>query len=286
MSARDTQELNEEFRLHNSHFADPDTEQKEDQREGRKSRQSQRMGRLNQRTPSPPFDQSRLDHQLVVALRLEPSTNREFVPIGELNDLVTQESVHHELSKMEYFPTKIKHRTWRIATSVHIRSTSKHESAQAVEVGQVQSVPSQPTSYQKVFAILMLMGRTKRIWSFVKEGVSDADLPLAKVRRDGIFELRRCGNAQAHLRCLRKQSDIIGFVTRQWCVLAPVFGQPDGEKLLHCDADKSQIMPFVYWENASRQGGSGEVHKARIHPDHHAFDNSEASTIQSTLPPS
>jgi hypothetical protein len=62
MSARDRQELNEEFRLHNSHFAvrssrpDPDTEQQEDQREGRKGRQSQRMGKMNQRTPSPPFE--------------------------------------------------------------------------------------------------------------------------------------------------------------------------------------------------------------------------------------
>jgi hypothetical protein len=46
---------------------------------------------------------------------------------------------------------------------------------------------------------------------------------------------------------------------------------------LHYKVWEDQILPFVFWENTSRRGGSAEVHKVEIHPDHHNFDKHQVS---------
>jgi hypothetical protein len=224
-------------------------------------------------------DPSRLNHQLVLALRIEYYTNRPFVPMSTMNKLVTQKSVNRELSRMEYLPAKISHRTWRPKTHFRVHPSPDHSSVQPPQPRPGLDTQSQPDKacYQQIFTTLLLMGRSKKIWSFVKEEVCDADLPLCKVRKGGIFELQRRGDPQLSLRCLKKQNDIDGFVTCQLYVLALNFGKPDGEKVSHCKAWKGQILPFVFWENISRRGGSAEVHKAEIHPDHHDFDKDQVS---------
>jgi hypothetical protein len=140
---------------------------------------------------------------------------------------------------------------------------------------QAASPQSNRLCFQQIFAILLLMGRPKRIWDFVKEEVSDVDLPFVKVRNKGIFGLQRRDKPHSLVRCLKKQSDITEFATRQWCVLAPFFGESDGETISHHILAKGQILPFVHWQNLYRQGGSGQVYKATIHPDHHAFGRIE-----------
>jgi hypothetical protein len=230
----------------------------------------------------PAYDESRLVDQLVVALVKAPCTNHEFIPKGKLDKLVTQDSVTRELSRKEYLGSKIRHRTWRPAGDFYIGSSSDRTHATCVQWESIQSfTPSTAIeSFQQVFAILMLIGRPKRIWSFVKEGVCDADLPLLKKRQDpagGIYELRRRVDLAPPLRCLKKPNEISWFVAYQWCVLAPSFGPSDKHRVPHGEALKGQILPFVHWENRSRQGGSAEIHKAEVHPDHHDFDKNEAS---------
>jgi hypothetical protein len=239
----------------------------------------------HQKTSDQAADQSHLNDRLVGALRLEPSTNRDFLPKGDLDNLVTQQSVNHELSRRRYLPKKPMLRTLRRNDCVRIGSPLEHESARLSQLGLVQDIAHQHGSccFQQVFAILLSMGSLKKIWSFIEEQVTDADLPLSKVRQDGVFQLRRRGDTQTPLKCLDKQSDIIKFVTFQWLVLAPVFGEAVGKKVSHFKAAKSQILPFVLWEKKDRRGGSGEVYRVEVHPDHHKFDKHEVSIIPSTV---
>jgi hypothetical protein len=236
----------------------------------------------------PSFDGSRLEHQLSVALETEPSTHREFLPRGALDQVVTQKAVDQELSKFGYLPKRLKHRPWWPATNVRIGSVEEHEKlrrSQAV-LTQTTTPQSDRLCFQQVLAILLMMGRPKKIWYFVKERVSDADLPLQKVCQNGrTFELCRCDKNQSRIRCLKKQRDIKDFAARQWCVLAPFFGNPDEEKWLHHVIQKGQILPFVHWENTWRPGGSGHVHKAKVHHDHHAFNKNEVHIPRLTLVP-
>jgi hypothetical protein len=226
----------------------------------------------------PSFDRSRLNHRLVVSLIVESVTHREFLPRGALEGLVTQKAVDQELSRFDYLPKRLKHRPWWPVTKVEIGSTEDHKRVQRAQNEWPQAASPQPGRYcfQQILAILLLMGRTKLIWDFVKEEVSDIDLPFVKVRDDeGIFGLQRRDKPHSPVRCLKKQSDITEFAARQWCVLAPFFGNPDKEKGLHHVIQKGQILPFVHWENTGRQGGSGYVHQAKIHHDHHAFNKNE-----------
>jgi hypothetical protein len=223
------------------------------------------------------FDQGRLDHQLSVAMETEPLTRHEFLPRGALESLVTQKAVDQELSKVDYLPKRIKHCPWWPATNVRIGSVEEHENLRHMQTVSAHTVMAQSDRlcFQQVLAILLLMGRPKKIWYFVKERVSDADLPLVRMDRDKISELQRRDESQTTVRCLKRHRDVRDFATRQWCVLAPFFGDSDKETISHHVIQKGQILPFVHWEHVCRQGGSGQVHKAEIHPDHHAFDKNE-----------
>jgi hypothetical protein len=223
------------------------------------------------------FDRFRLNHQLVVSLKVESVTHREFLPRGALKDLVTQKAVDQELSRVDYLPKRFKHRPWWPVTKVWIGSTEDHKRVQRAQNEWPQTASPQPgrLCFQQILAILLLMGRSKKIWDFVKEEVSDVDLPFVKVRNKGIFGLQRRDKPHSLVRCLKKQSDITEFAARQWCVLAPFFGEPDRDRISHHILAESQILPFVYWQNPHRQGGSGQVYKAEIHPDHHVFGKLE-----------
>lgn len=236
-----------------------------------------------QRPSGVPFDKDRLQHQLVMAQITEPINNREFLPSGDMDRLVTQSSVDKELSRIEYLPRKILFRTRRPATYVRIGSTQEIDSLQHVRLGTEPKDTAwhEQACYKRIFTILLLMGRARKIWSFVKEGVSDADLPLSKARRgDSTFELRRRrGSDQTPLKCLKRQSDISNFATGQWGVLVPCFGKSDMEKAHHYKMQKGEILPLTSWKNIGRVGGFGEVHQGQIHPEHHEFSSKEVSSL-------
>jgi hypothetical protein len=262
--------------------ASQDSELEVGQESNRESRQPQRRDWTRQRGSSPPFDSTRLDHQLLRALRKDPSTGHRFLPSGVLNKLVTQKSVSEELSKLQYIPTRIKYRTWKSSTYVRIEVPNDTQGQQPTEAQTYQEPTPQPISYQKIFAILLFIDRPNLIWAFVKSKISDVDLPFAKVRRmdNGLFELRRYTDVQKPIRCLKKERDIDKFVTRQWRVLAPVFGEPTGELFLHRLAWKDNIiMPFLSWENDGRRGGSGVVDRVEIHPSHYKIGQFDASIL-------
>ncbi|CAN9240871.1 unnamed protein product [Alternaria alternata] len=171
---------------------------------------------------NPVFDPSRLDHLLRIALKIDFSTGGKFIPRGDLDRLVTQELVNRELSRKESFATKILRRPWLSSNKyVRVDSSMEHEHTrcrQAGLTGDTMTTFDGP-SYRKIFAILVFMGRQRKIRAFVKEQVCDSDLPLESKN----FELRRRGNVQSALKCFKEPSDIEQFVTYQWWVLARDF---------------------------------------------------------------
>ncbi|KAH6865218.1 kinase-like domain-containing protein [Alternaria rosae] len=223
-------------------------------------------------------DEDRLGDQLRIALIREPSTERKFLPKGKLDTLVTPESVERELSRVVYLPTRYLRRNRRLAIDIRIDLPAEDEGAQHGQASPTSPVataqPDKP-SYQRIFAILLLMRRPRKIWSFVRERVCDADLPLVLQLQDDVFRLRRCGEAQPVLKCLKRSYDVSQFLLYQWWVLAPFFRRPDGSIESHCKVSENHILPFTKWDNTGRKGGSGQVHKAEVHHDHHAFDNKE-----------
>lgn len=224
------------------------------------------------------FDRSRLDHPLIVALKDDDSTHRKFLPNGDLDRLVTQELVNRELSrsKKEYFATKILQRPWLSSNKyVRVEPSMEHEHIRHGQVGLPEGTATQPDvpCYRKIFAVLVFMGRQRKIKAFVKERVCDRDLPLEVEN----FQLRRRGDAQSVLKCLKEPSDIEQFVTCQWWVLARTFNKLDDGTHPCFKAAVNEVLPFTRWENTRRWGASGKVYKAEIHPDHHEFNKQEES---------
>lgn len=210
------------------------------------------------RIPTSLCDPSRLDHRLVFASRMEPSTNRAFIPRGDLTKIVTQASVNHELSSIRDLPSRVMHRARRSATHIRIQTESAREDAELVETMPIRS-PAAHARHHQVYAILLLIGRPKKLRRFWREGVSDADLPLIIVRQDTGFELRRSRDASTALRLFRNQVHTFKFAQQQWSVLAPLIGDKFIDKAQHLRVSEEQIMPFTSWQRASRRGGSGEV---------------------------
>jgi hypothetical protein len=223
---------------------------------------------VTERPLTPIIDDTRLYDQLRPALKHELCTDQKFVPRRTLEKLVTQESVDHELSRIVYLPTKFLRRTWRRSIDVRIELPRKEEGAQHEQASDTTAtVPPDMVCYQKIFAILVFVGETKRIWSFVDARISDADLPLTS-DDEGILRLLR--------KCLKKSSHIDKFLKCQWWVLAPFFGGSN-ETVPHCEASKDHMLPFTYWEDTGREGGFGRVYRAIVHPEHHEFDKTEVS---------
>jgi hypothetical protein len=134
-------------------------------------------------------------------------------------------------------------------------------------------------NFQKIFAILVLIRCPEKIWAFVKEEVHDGSLPLGSNCTDGIngtsVLLVRLEEPQTSLKCLTARSYVRDFLSRQWSVLAPSFTPSEITPVPRLSIAEREILPFLCWENTSRRGGSSEVYKVIIHPDHHRFDKNE-----------
>jgi serine/threonine protein kinase len=216
--------------------------------------------------------------------------HRGFLPKRQLFRLVTQKAVELELSKYEASLRK-RLQIWKPPVDIEAEArricgdVEQDRSASDTEGDQYMRQPGEK-SYRKIFAILLLIERPAKIRSFVEKGVCDADLPLIKVPRTnrlpGSFKLRRKTAVDLPLGCFKKWKDstVARFEQWQWAVLAPFFARGTRKHAPHYSLQPQVILPFTSWEKVARRGGFGQVYKVEIHPDHHAFNNAEAS-----LPP-
>ena len=125
---------------------------------------------------------------------------------------------------------------------------------------------------RRLFAILAFIKQGAEIYSLLKEGVSDEDLPLER-KRDGKgeFTLRRMSGIPIETFERWNEYDIEVFDRTQWWMIAPVF-----ENTEHYELDDGVILPFIPFKTnpdteRKREGGYSEVYAVRIHPAHHRF---------------
>jgi len=168
---------------------------------------------------------------------------------------------------------------------------SIRQSARAVVYGPLSETnnaqkPGKIITFRKIFTILAIIERQSTIGKFLKEGVSDADLPLERFEREGgsgIIGLRRRKEPEKTLECFRgwSQSRLWAFEDRQWMTLAPFFARGEVKNVRHYILDSGIILPLTvesHSKSSSKgqydlEGGFGRVFKAHIHQDHHNFND-------------
>ncbi len=120
------------------------------------------------------------------------------------------------------------------------------------------SVPPK-SAIRRIFAILVLLGRPGDIADFLSAEVYDGNLPMS---REEIRKVWPHGAPDE-------------FENLQWRLLAPFFGKSSEEpsRIYHYQLDDNVVLPFITDNSISApqkiSGGFGDVHRIRIHPNHH-----------------
>lgn len=150
-----------------------------------------------------------------------------------------------------------------------------------------------PSTFKKIFVILVLSERVSTILKFIAGKVTDDDLPLAKVPRRGkprtIFDLGKRGAPDIALECFRGWNSVAirRFEEWQWTVISPFFARSHKRKnVTHFVLQDQAILPFISdsrrgpdaLDNLEFEGGYSEVFKVEIHPEHHDFHDSHVSS--------
>ncbi|CAO2653751.1 Nn.00g031620.m01.CDS01 [Neocucurbitaria sp. VM-36] len=139
-------------------------------------------------------------------------------------------------------------------------------------------------SFQKIFAILVMVEMSSAICHFLDEDVSDIDLPLIPTWKHGrIVGLCRWDPSgvpstpplQCFRRALWSPVKLRNFEQEQWTMLAPFFSQGEDGEIKHYVLQDKHILPFLAAPDAeadkAQYGGFSKVTMVHIHPDHHNF---------------
>ncbi|KAF5504490.1 hypothetical protein CGCF413_v004464 [Colletotrichum fructicola] len=233
-----------------------------------------------------PVDDNELEGNLsdrILEASCENSQDRqEFLPKSQLDRLIHPSSVRLELRR--WLPR---------LTEDKIRSYANricHGRAETIDKSTTEDLVK---SYQKVFAVLVLVNKVDTIELFLGENVCDADLPLQRYTRKKDaerrkVELRRKKQPGRRLDCFRlwDQAAIRNFEKYQWAVVPPFFTKGKRKNVQHYVLEPSTVLPFIFTENASsgRRGGYSRVFEADIHPDHHNFNGPQRNEQDTSEP--
>ncbi|PGH16150.1 CMGC/CDK protein kinase [Helicocarpus griseus UAMH5409] len=177
------------------------------------------------------------------AARVEtpPGSHKYFVPRTDLEDIITESKVTHNLKK------------------------------EGVETDEAVRVANWSCRYaRQLFAILVCIKRSREIISFLNEKISDDDLPFKRVREKGKkYALRRKNGAEIESMSSWKDRSLEKFSIVQWWMTAPVFNKE------HMELDDNHVLPFLPLDGDEqcepKRGGYSQVYKARLHPAHYNF---------------
>lgn len=192
---------------------------------------------------------------------------RPFVPEGKLQLILTKAAVQRELEHVLLKRPNFRNKSTK-KESIH-RLTSKICPTLDTNL----TIDADKVQYRKIFAILLFLDKTINIESFIKNKVSDGDLPLVGCKKSR--KLARKNDQGTPFLVLEdwNESTINNFELLQWRVLAPIFRYLDPPKKL----DESSILPIIKHEYVAG-GGYSVVYKAKIHPDHYYPSSSKVRT--------
>jgi serine/threonine protein kinase len=208
-----------------------------------------------------------------------PHLDAGILPNAQLRRLINPNSVFRELTKdMTYVQVQEEGDSiWKIALDVCAETEVLHDGKEKIK------------SFRKVFAALVLAESSALISLFIKEGVSDLDLPLVTYGDRRRMELRRRDTfdqpSKKSLECFKHPSwspvKIDTFKREQWKMLAPFFSQGDCGDVKHYPLMNQRILPFMasHLPNdkvVEHRGGFGKVFIVHIHKDHHNFGDALA----------
>jgi len=206
-----------------------------------------------------------------------------YIPVDALHSIVTLDAIRQIL------PCVIKNGT----------PDSVDRMAQEI-LGRYRGEHEMPKSYRRIFAILVLIKKADSIVEFVKEEVTDAQLPLRKVGTGRPVQLSYSNNEES-IRLFQewKDYDIEMFENKQWETLAPFFSMGINEDNLvrlyqlswrhplpfeiipeGTDTSKREERPtnigsprsdFFQGPFHSMKGGHGKVWKVRICQGQHSL---------------
>lgn len=215
--------------------------------------------------PGRPQTNGKAHKSLKVRLRqaivTNPCDNRRFIPCQQLESICHEQTVAQELAKA--FPES---------------DDSFHQSrASLICHGQNQdsTITSQPCL--KIFAILVLLGNSSLIESFVLHRLCDRDLPFfSNPDLTRLYSHRPNSGSGLAFPDEEDQYQVIEeFLEKQWSVLVPSFEAPEaGNK--RCNVYKlhdKTILPIQEVSKKKYPGGFGLVEKVKIHREHNGFDH-------------
>ena len=174
------------------------------------------------------------------------SYEKEFLPIGDIERVVSTENVH-EVLKQE------------------IENLSEEDLDRLS-----REICSRSPSRCRVFALLLLGELTKCIRCFIACNIDDTDLPFLKKDPES-HEVFSTKDAQKRLKCFRtcrwKRKDLDWLLDHQHAVASPFFDFSP-KKLFLYDLPEGTVLPFTQYERVD-EGGFATVFRVAIHPDHY-----------------
>ena len=130
-----------------------------------------------------------------------------------------------------------------------------------------------------MFALLVLLGKEEAIQDFIKEDISDQDLPLRVLREDDKYVALRKTEDTVLNSFKNGWSDLLfdAFDNYQWWMTAPYFyqkGKGRQRKPRFFEFQDRVVLPFI--EDNEREtedglGGFSNVWQVKIHDAHHDF---------------
>ena len=180
-----------------------------------------------------------------------------FLPIGEVERLITKEAVHRELKeqlgnagkKDEEFVNQLKG-----AALEELAEKICHDEP-------LEENPLKYKSFRKTFATLVLAGKSLAIKQFIDGNISDLDLPLAAAGNSSYRDsnsLRRRNNRDEVLSCFDgwQLNEIEQFAKYQWRVTAPWFSRDEFNRVKHFSLYSSKSCRS---STAHKRGRAGAV---------------------------
>ncbi|KAI0104031.1 hypothetical protein GGR51DRAFT_240507 [Nemania sp. FL0031] len=175
-----------------------------------------------------------------------PLENKQFVPNGALEELITFETI-----------------TSTLATAGLSAGEQLFFADIIVEKG------------RRIFAILVFINQVNDIKTLFNEGFTDEMLPVAYQDEDDTWKVKSYLPNSDNLNQEKiwvffqhwKKSTIFSFCERQWMFLSPVFIKEQFKYILHRDA----ILPFVSVKGQTKQSYFSMVFHVGVHATHQRF---------------
>lgn len=232
--------------------------------------------------PLPDPETECLQDELLSALIPTHQNKRGFYAKDQLSKILTEERVREELAK--HFEDSLSEATIaKHAMTICYGTTTQKDSPGPHE--QTHSTP-----FIQVFAILIIIEKTKSIIKLLEEDVNDLDLPLIKSPRpndEKLFDLRSSRKPNVPLKCFQRrwnQFNMRSFEEWQWTTLPVEFVRPtEHGEVKHFRLQEQRVLPFIsdsrehkpqFPRSTVLEGGFASVFQVAIHPQHHNFHTS------------